>query len=251
MSSSKADERVTYIYGLADPDTGEVLYIGKADDPQRRFVEHLADRSDTRKARWIADLRDHGREPTLVVFQGVPFASWRDVEAHWIRAYVALDDDPLMNDRLAQRVFERDVVPTTGLRAGAMLMKPPEQIHFTILGSPQSKANSRQLVFHERGGVKFPAVIKSKKALQYVRDFKLQCPKLQVMLTGDLHADIDIYYQSARSDLDESLILDCMQGCIYENDRQIRSRRVRWGVAPSNPRTVITLRPMEPSDYAP
>jgi len=109
-------------------------------------------------------------------------------------------------------------------------------IRFEILGEPASKANSRQLVTIKGR----PAFIKSKKARDYVKSFQLQCPNLEKeMLEGDLWVDITIYYASRRPDLDESVILDCMQGFIYKNDRQVKEKWVRWGLDKENPRSQI------------
>lgn len=116
----------------------------------------------------------------------------------------------------------------------------------TIFGEPASKANSRRLVNH--GGR--PAFIKSEKAQRYCDDFALQCPRLDPLFIGDLHLDIDIWYASRRPDLDESIILDMLQGRIILNDRSIKSRRTRWGLDPKNPRTTISIRHMTPEDYA-
>lgn len=109
-------------------------------------------------------------------------------------------------------------------------------IRFEIVGEPASKANSRQLVTIKGR----PAFIKSKKARDYVKAFQLQCINLEdEMLEGDLWVDITIYYASRRPDLDESVILDCMQGFIYKNDRQIKEKWVRWGLDKENPRAEI------------
>jgi Holliday junction resolvase RusA-like endonuclease len=109
-------------------------------------------------------------------------------------------------------------------------------IRFEIVGEPASKANSRQLVTIKGR----PAFIKSKKAREYVKAFQLQCMNLEdEMLEGDLWVDITIYYASRRPDLDESVILDCMQGFIYKNDRQVKEKWVRWGLDKENPRAEI------------
>ena len=109
-------------------------------------------------------------------------------------------------------------------------------ITFTIFGEPASKANSR------RWTGKF--FIKSKKALDYVDSFAKQCPQLEPMLEGDLRATIKIWYASRRPDLDESLILDCMQGKIYANDRAVKERHVYWGLDKEHPRSEITIEVM-------
>jgi Holliday junction resolvase RusA-like endonuclease len=61
---------------------------------------------------------------------------------------------------------------------------------------------------------------------------------------------MDIYYPDRRRDLDESLVLDLMQDRIYANDRQVKSRRVRWGLSADKPGMLITVRPIRLSDYA-
>jgi Holliday junction resolvase RusA-like endonuclease len=111
-------------------------------------------------------------------------------------------------------------------------------IWFTIIGEPASKANSRRLVRIKNR----PAFIKSSKALSYEKMFKLQCPNLESdMLEGDLWVDIKIYYATRRPDLDESVVLDCMQGLIYGNDRQVKEKHIYWGLDKENPRTEIVV----------
>ena len=106
-----------------------------------------------------------------------------------------------------------------------------------IFGEPASKSNSRRLV--RFGGVS--RLIKSEKALTYSEVFKQQCSKLGTLMTGDLRVTMHIYYASRRPDLDETLILDLMQGLIYENDRQVKERHAYWGLDPENPRAEILI----------
>ena len=106
----------------------------------------------------------------------------------------------------------------------------------TILGEPASKANSR------RWTGKF--FIKSEKALKYAAEFKRQCPVLTPLMEGDVRVDIRIWYASRRPDLDESLILDLLQGNAYSNDRQVREKHIYWGLDKGNPRAEITVTPL-------
>lgn len=112
------------------------------------------------------------------------------------------------------------------------------EIKLTIHGEPASKANSRNIVLI--GGK--PRVIKSRKALDYSKTFIAQCPKRTALIEGDVSVDMKIFYASRRPDLDESLILDLMQGLIYKNDRQVKEKHIYWGLDPSDPRTEITIR---------
>ena len=117
-------------------------------------------------------------------------------------------------------------------------------VYIEIYGEPASKANSRKLVTI-RGR---PAFIKSKKARDYVAIFDKQCPVLTEMLEGDLSVTMTIFYASRRPDLDESVILDCMQDKIYKNDRQVKEKHIHWGLDRDNPRAEITV--TEKSDLA-
>jgi len=106
-----------------------------------------------------------------------------------------------------------------------------------IFGEPASKANSRRVVHY--GGMS--RLIKSKKALSYSDVFRQQCKTLPTLMTGDLKVTMHIYYASRRPDLDESLILDLLQGYVYANDRQVKERHCYWGLDPENPRAEITV----------
>tara|TARA_R110002020_G_scaffold264276_1_gene479005 strand:- start:2111 stop:2488 length:378 start_codon:yes stop_codon:yes gene_type:complete len=106
-----------------------------------------------------------------------------------------------------------------------------------IYGEPASKANSRKIVMFG----KRPAVIKSQKARDYVKNFEKQCPKLDTLVTEDLSVEITIFYGSRRPDLDESVILDCMQGFIYKNDRQVKKKIINWALDRDNPRSKIKV----------
>ena len=110
-----------------------------------------------------------------------------------------------------------------------------------IFGEPASKSNSRRMV--RLGGVS--RLIKSEKALNYSEMFKQQCKPLAYLMTGDLRVTLHIYYASRRPDLDETLILDLMQGLIYENDRQVKERHAYWGLDPENPRAEILIERIE------
>ena len=109
-----------------------------------------------------------------------------------------------------------------------------------IFGEPASKANSRKVV--RIGGMS--RLIKSQKALNYSEAFKLQCRPLAKLMTGDVRVTIWIYYASRRPDLDESLILDLLQGCVYENDRQVKEKHIYWGLDKEKPRAEIIVEKM-------
>ena len=111
-------------------------------------------------------------------------------------------------------------------------------VTFTVYGEPASKANSRKMVLIKGR----PALIKSAKARGYVTMFESQCPVMEVPTTDDVVVEMMIHYASRRPDLDESLILDCMQGRIYKNDRQVKQKFIYWGLDKEEPRSIIRVR---------
>jgi Holliday junction resolvase RusA-like endonuclease len=115
-----------------------------------------------------------------------------------------------------------------------------------IQGEPCSKANSRRLVMIK--GRMVP--IKSKKALAYSDDFAKQCPTRKTLFTEDLVVCAKILYKTKRPDLDESLILDLMQGKIYKNDRAIKLKYIEWGLDRESPRCLIVVAPLEKKNEA-
>ena len=77
--------------------------------------------------------------------------------------------------------------------------------------------------------------------MAYVKTFDSQCPVLDDLITEDVKVEMIIYYASRRPDLDESLILDCMQNKIYANDRQVKQKMIYWQLDRENPRTIIRV----------
>lgn len=92
--------------------------------------------------------------------------------------------------------------------------------------------------------------IKSGKAVQYAYDFKLLCPTPKVKFQGKVCVEIIIWYASHRPDLDESIILDGMQGRIYVNDRQVKRKIVTGRIDRTNPRAWIRVSALESGDDA-
>jgi len=113
-----------------------------------------------------------------------------------------------------------------------------------IFGEPASKSNSRRLVTIKGR----PAFIKSKKALDYLKDFEAQCPRIDPLIEQDCIANIHIYYRTRRPDLDCSVILDALQGKIIKNDRQIKELHLYHGLDRENPRAEISIKKKPPQD---
>lgn len=79
------------IYGLSDPLTGDVRYVGKTwYRPERRLTYHLTHSKKSRLAsgNWIRSLVNKGLRPVLFEIEKVELdADWQSREKHWIAHY--------------------------------------------------------------------------------------------------------------------------------------------------------------------
>ena len=108
-----------------------------------------------------------------------------------------------------------------------------------IKGEPASAKNQRRIVFV--GAT--PRIIKSKKALDYVKSFNDQCPVLDPLIGDDVVILLDVYYASRRPDLAAcDLIMDLLQGRVYKNDRQVKGTLSLWNLDKENPRCRIRVK---------
>jgi hypothetical protein len=77
----------TFIYGLIDPETGKIRYIGKANDPELRLKRHFISQelnANTHKARWLRNLVSKGLRPILTILETVSVSEWQSAEIRWI-----------------------------------------------------------------------------------------------------------------------------------------------------------------------
>lgn len=137
---------------------------------------------------------------------------------------------------LVRRAVERICALEERQRAGAGMLTG------VILGEPASKANSRQLV---RLGNR-PAFIKSAKARAYEHAARLQLIAMRLEpIARPVKVTLRIFYRTQRPDLDESVVLDVLQGHAYENDRQVREKHVFHAIDRENPRTVFHVEALD------
>jgi GIY-YIG catalytic domain len=74
-----------YIYGLYEPDTGALRYIGKSIRPHQRLRNHINDKSKCHRTNWIQSLVARGLEPELQIIEEIRVAwLWQDSERYWI-----------------------------------------------------------------------------------------------------------------------------------------------------------------------
>lgn len=85
----------TFIYTLTDPETLQIRYVGKTDNPHRRLLAHKRQCVDnkTHCKRWIATLNAKSLAPTMSIIEEVSKDAWEDKERYWIQHYRALGAD--------------------------------------------------------------------------------------------------------------------------------------------------------------
>lgn len=83
----------TYIYGLCDPQTKAIRYVGKSRALVKRFLHHLSQSRQAgfkrHSACWLSGLIQAGTPPTIVILEAIPppeSATWEVRERHWIAA---------------------------------------------------------------------------------------------------------------------------------------------------------------------
>jgi hypothetical protein len=83
-SASLSVTESTFIYALRDPLDGEIHYIGKSDEPEARFQQHLIDHTGTPKTAWIQGLKSKNLRPQLEILEQVAVCGWHEQEQAWI-----------------------------------------------------------------------------------------------------------------------------------------------------------------------
>ena len=73
------------IYGLYEPDSGELRYVGKAKNAAARLKRHILERGLGRPVnRWVKSLVENGRVPFMQVLETVAESEWEAAERRLI-----------------------------------------------------------------------------------------------------------------------------------------------------------------------
>ena len=112
---------------------------------------------------------------------------------------------------------------------------------------PYSKANSRRFAtFRRKNGKVGLRSIKSENAMTFDAIAKLS--KLCYQNGAPYQEDVVFYallkYRTRRSDVDESLLLDSLQGKCYLNDRQVRAKVIIGKIEKDSPGATVLVKPI-------
>ena len=75
------------IYGLVDPETDEIRYVGKTKQPlNKRLSQHIASqpKHNTYKFNWIAKLKKNNLKPLIILIETCDPENWVEREKYWI-----------------------------------------------------------------------------------------------------------------------------------------------------------------------
>jgi hypothetical protein len=78
------------IYALKDPRTGEIRYVGKTSNPDKRLAKHVWEAQSgmrNHRANWIKDLLMCNQSPEMEILDEVPEDFWQQWEIAWIEFF--------------------------------------------------------------------------------------------------------------------------------------------------------------------
>ena len=84
-SPPPASMETTYLYVLMDNEY-QIRYIGKSNNPDKRFKKHLSEskKSRTHKEKWINSLLSNNSRPIMAILDVVSISEWGFWEEFWI-----------------------------------------------------------------------------------------------------------------------------------------------------------------------
>lgn len=86
-----------FIYGLVDPKTISIRYVGKTVNIKNRYKFHIKyDNKDTYKLRWIKNLKSVGLLPSIILLDIATPKDWEKKERYWI-SFLKEMGEPLTN----------------------------------------------------------------------------------------------------------------------------------------------------------
>lgn len=101
--------KTVFIYGLIDPKTNELRYIGKSINPKVRLRKHISERNnhDSYKDRWVRKIYNSGFKPELIIIDEVLKSEWQFWEQHYIAYY------KMLGSKLTNGTIGGDQPPST------------------------------------------------------------------------------------------------------------------------------------------
>ena len=164
---------MAHIYGLCDPITQQLRYVGKTNDPKKRLQAHLRCREKEKSylTNWIKSLKAAGRKPEIFVIEDIPEAEWQEAEQFWISYFRAIGANlvNMLPGGMGGAVRGREITEETRKKISAALSG---EKHFNY-GKPSPKrgipVSPEQIAKMRAANLGRPAHNKGKKATEETR----------------------------------------------------------------------------------
>src|SRR3990167_2619318 len=83
----------SFIYGLCDPITQQLRYVGKTNNLKKRLWTHLRSMEKSHLYSWIKSLKNRGLTPEIFIIERTLSSAWREAEMFWISYFRAIGAD--------------------------------------------------------------------------------------------------------------------------------------------------------------
>ena len=80
-------QKTTNIYALVDPETREIRYCGKANNPASRLIGNFKKPCNSETRKWFDSLRERGLYPEIQIVEIVDSEKWEEREIYWIAEF--------------------------------------------------------------------------------------------------------------------------------------------------------------------
>ena len=104
-----------YVYGLCDPITQQLRYIGKSNNLKKRYQSHIRYRDKSHLTSWIKQLITIKKMPEMFLIEEVPIKEWQEAERFWISyfKYIGADLVNMLPGGLGGAVIGREISQET------------------------------------------------------------------------------------------------------------------------------------------
>lgn len=157
-------EQTTYIYSLSHPISDEIRYIGKSDNPYKRFIAHLNKSCGIKKTEWINSLKLNGLLPKLQIVDEVPNEEWKFWEQYYICLFRSWGFD-LTNISIGGEGQYRGFVPWNKGKENIYSKETIEKIKI--------KRKNQQTTFLKLSSEKYKEIYKSYKSGNSIKNIAL------------------------------------------------------------------------------
>lgn len=104
-----SDGNQVEIYGLTDPVSGDICYVGRSTNSSSRLRQHIAEAKcsphcNPRKTQWLLKLLSSNQEPGLVILEVCSRGMVEEREAHWILHFRQLNPLLLNGDGIRRYI---------------------------------------------------------------------------------------------------------------------------------------------------